>query len=61
MDYSLAPSYVASYHLAVLPHSGAKDKFYCAVCYKTLYSNCEAQIVPKNLKQNVQDTVRSQH
>jgi hypothetical protein len=42
--------YVASHHLAVGPKSGAKDYFYCTVHYITLYSNCEAQGVSKNLK-----------
>jgi len=39
-------SYVASHHLGVAPHSGAKDQIYCIVYYITLNSNCEAQGVP---------------
>jgi hypothetical protein len=32
------------------PQSGSKDQFYCTVCNITLYSNCQDQRVPKNLK-----------
>jgi hypothetical protein len=41
--------------------SGAKDQFYCAAYYITLNSNCEAQGVSKNLKNIVEDRVRSQN
>jgi hypothetical protein len=34
-------SYVAGCHLAVVPQSGAKLKFYCIVYYLILNSNCE--------------------
>jgi hypothetical protein len=47
-------SYVKSHHLAVVPQSGAKDQLYCTVYYITLNSNCEAQGMSKNLKQNVE-------
>jgi hypothetical protein len=43
----------------VTPQSGAKDQFYFTVYNITLNSNCEAQRVSKNLKQNVEDRVRS--
>ncbi len=40
------------------PESGAKDQFYCTVCYSTLSLNCEAQRVSKNLKKiNVEDRI----
>jgi hypothetical protein len=35
-------SHVASHRLAVAPHSGAKQTFYCTVYYINLNSNCEA-------------------
>jgi hypothetical protein len=35
-------SYVTSHYLAVLPQSGAKEKFYCTIYYLTVNSNCEA-------------------
>ncbi len=41
---------VVSQRFAVGLKSGAKDQFYCTVYYITLYSNCEAQGVSKNLK-----------
>jgi hypothetical protein len=52
--------YVASHYLAVAPQSGAKQNFYCNVCYLALNSNCEAQRASKNLKKIVEDRVRSQ-
>jgi hypothetical protein len=45
----------------VAPQSGAKDKFYCTAYYITLYSNCEAQRVSKNLEKNVEGTDTSQN
>jgi hypothetical protein len=39
---------------------GAKDQFYSTVYYITLNSNCEAQIVSRNLK-SIEDRVRSQN
>jgi hypothetical protein len=42
----------------VAPQSDAKQNFYCAVYYINLNSNCEAQRVSKNLKNNVGDRVR---
>jgi hypothetical protein len=42
------------------PQSGAKQEFYCTVCYITLNSNCEAWRASKNLKKNAEDRVRSQ-
>jgi hypothetical protein len=53
-------SYVASHCLAVAPHSGAKQNFYCSIYYITLNSNCEAQRAYKNLKKIVEDRVRCQ-
>jgi hypothetical protein len=44
----------------VAPQSGAKQKFYWAVNYIALKSNCEAQIVSKNLKKIEEDRFRSQ-
>jgi hypothetical protein len=46
-------SYVASHCLAVAPHSGEKQIFYCIVYFKTLNSNCEAQRVSKNFNKNL--------
>jgi hypothetical protein len=41
----------------VVPQSGAKDQFYCAVYYITVNTNCEAQGVSKI----VENTVRRQN
>jgi hypothetical protein len=41
----------------MVPQSGAKDQFYCNVCYKNLNQNCEAQRASKNLKNIVEDKV----
>jgi hypothetical protein len=46
-------SYVASHCLAVVPQSGAKEKFNCTVYYITLNSNCEALRASKNLKKKI--------
>jgi hypothetical protein len=46
-------SHVASHHLAVALQSCAKDQFHCTVDYTTLYSNCEAQKLAKNRKNNL--------
>jgi hypothetical protein len=54
-------SYVTSHHLAVVPHSGAKDQFYCTAYYITLKSNHEAERVSKIFLKNVEDRVRSQN
>jgi hypothetical protein len=55
-------SYVSSHCLAMLPQSVAKEKKYCTVYYKTLYSNCEAQKASKILRRNnVEDRVKSQN
>jgi len=53
-------NYVTIHCLAESPQSGAKQIFYCTIYYKTLNSNCEAQRAYKNLKQIVEDIVRSQ-
>jgi hypothetical protein len=45
----------------VAPQSGAKQNFYCTVYYITLNSNGVAQRAFKNLKQIVEDRVRSQN
>jgi hypothetical protein len=45
-------SYVASQRLAVVPQSGAKGKKFGTVYCITLNSNCEAEIVSKNLRKN---------
>jgi hypothetical protein len=42
--------YITSPCLAVVPQSGAKEKFYFTVYYITLNSNFEAQRASKNLK-----------
>jgi hypothetical protein len=47
--------------LAVAPHSGAKEQFYCTVYYITLNSNCEVQRASKNMKKIVEDRVRTQN
>ena len=43
-------SNVTSHCLAVVPQSGAKEKFNCTVYYITLNSNCEALRASKNSK-----------
>ncbi len=45
-------NYDASHHIAMAPHSSAKDQVYSAVHvhYMTLTSNCEALSAYKNLK-----------
>jgi hypothetical protein len=53
--------YVASHPLGVVLQSGEKDQFYCSVYYITLYSNCEAEIVSKNVKKTAEDRVTSQN
>jgi hypothetical protein len=45
----------------VAPKSGAKEKKYCFVYYIILNSKCEAQRASKNLKEIVEDRVRSQN
>jgi hypothetical protein len=44
-----------------VPQSGAKEKKYCTVYYIILNSKCEAQRASKNLKEIVEDRVRSQN
>jgi hypothetical protein len=51
---------VTSHHLAVAPQTSAKYELYCTVYYTILNSSCEAQRVPKNLKQIAEDRVKSQ-
>ncbi len=45
-------SYIASLCLALVPQSGANNRFYCTVYYITLSSNCEARGVSKTLKKD---------